>query len=263
MNTLKDITEFLNKKVPLEYQEPYDNSGLIVGDRLQQVEKVLVCIDITMKVLEEARENNCNLIVSHHPLIFSPKKNIIKGNLVDDCLFFAIKNDIAIYSMHTNLDNIKQGVSFELAKVLDLKEPNILKPKAAFNMEIGSGVIGMTNSTSSSEYIDFIKSRFPTSQIKHTALLEKSINKVAVCGGSGAFLINEAKQQNADIYITGDLKYHDYFLSEEKIILVDIGHYESEEITKNLIFDILSNKFSNIAVLLCKTNTNPVYIASN
>ena len=261
MHSLKNIINHLTEKVPLQYQEVYDNSGLIIGDKDQTINKILICVDITIEVLEEAKEKNCELIISHHPLVFMPKKTIIKGNLVDDCIYFAIKNNISICSIHTNLDNIKDGVSFELAKQFNIKHLEILKPKQnqINNDQIGLGAIGeISKEITCEELIKKIKNKFPKSAIKYSPFINKRIKKIAVCGGSGSFLINEAKKQKADAFITSDLKYHDYFLAEDKILLIDIGHYESEEITKNLIFEILSKKFSNIAILLCKTNTNPI-----
>jgi len=359
---IKEITQFLEGIAPLNYQENYDNSGLIVGGEDMQVTSVLICLDSVEEVIEEAIENGCNLIIAHHPIIFSGLKKINGKNHIERTIIKAIKNDIAIYAIHTNLDNIKGGVSSKIADLLDLKNQQILSPKrdllrklevyvpkenaeevqnALFSsgagsvgdykncsfqsvgvgtflpsenaspqvgekgkqerveevkievifpknmekrlisemkkahpyeevahqiyildnvfQEVGSGIVGeLETEIDSKMFLETLKKTMKTVCIRHTKLVKNIIKKVAVCGGSGSFLLNNAKGVGADIFITADFKYHEFFNAENDIIIADIGHYESEQFTKELIYDLLINNFSKFAVLLSKINTNPI-----
>ena len=359
---IKEITEFLEGIAPLNYQESYDNSGLIVGDENTQVTSILICLDSVEEVIEEAISNDCNLIIAHHPIIFSGLKKLNGKNHIERAIIKAIKNDIAIYAIHTNLDNIKGGVSSKIADKLGLKNQQILSPKrdllrklevyvpkenaeevqnALFSSgagsvgdykncsfqsfgigtflpsedaspkvgekgkqerveeikievifpknieksllnkmknahpyeevayqiylldnvfpQVGSGIVGeLKEEVDSEEFLEILKRTMNTDCIRHTKLVRSTIRKVAVCGGSGSFLLNNAKGVGADIFITSDFKYHEFFTAENNIIIADVGHYESEQFTKELIYDLLINNFSKFAVLLSKINTNPI-----
>lgn len=345
-----------------ELQEDYDNAGLITGNASWNCTGVLCTLDITVDVIQEAKQNNCNLVIAHHPIIFRGLKKITGRTYVEQVVIEAIKNDIAIYAAHTNLDNILLGVNGVIAKRLGLKNISILQPKnkmlrrlitfapvdraedvrnaifaagaghigkyseCSFNSNgtgtfkagkgadpyvgeigerhheketkieivypfyledqvvnaligshpyeevaydifpmdnvhfgIGAGVIGeLEEPREEKDFLKFIRERFKAVGIRHTELLRKPVKRIAVCGGAGSFLIKRAAQKGADMYITADVKYHEFFDAEGKLILVDIGHYESEQFTMDLIHDLLAEKFPTFAVLKTKVNTNPV-----
>jgi dinuclear metal center YbgI/SA1388 family protein len=359
---IKDIANSLQAWAPLSLQENYDNSGLIVGDPNQTVKGITVSLDVTEKVIDEAIINGDNLIVAHHPLIFKGLKKITPDHWVNRCVIKAIKNDIAIYAIHTNLDNIRTGVNRKISDKMGLKNVSILQGKSnalmkltvfvpaenthslltalfkagageignydhcSFKVEgegtfrgnessnptigskstdetveeqrvevifpkhqqrsvlnamfeshpyeevahylssldnptntVGSGMIGdLDEPVSKKAFLELLKSRMGLDTLKFTTTKDKKIKKVAVCGGSGSFLLSAARRQSADAFISADFKYHDYFEAEEEILIADIGHYESEVFTKELIHDFIQENFANIAVRLTKVNTNPI-----
>lgn len=358
---VKDICAAMEKWAPLSWQESYDNSGLLVGHKEATVTGVLISLDCTEEVVEEAIQRGCNMIISHHPIIFKGLKKITGANYVEKTIIKAIQNSIALYASHTNLDHAPKGVSYHLAnkiglqgKVLmpfsnALKNVSYFVPEAyetivreklheagagnigeysscSFSSEgtgrftpsensnpfqgeknspstekelkvdmifpshleneivqalneahpyeevayfitslsnrwqdVGSGYIGQLKKPMSSEkFLELLKNKLGLKQIRHTALLNKEIQTVAVCGGAGSFLLNEAKNQKADAYVSADFKYHEFFDAENKCLICDIGHYESEVMIKDAILDYLSNIFSTFAVLKSNTNTNPV-----
>jgi dinuclear metal center YbgI/SA1388 family protein len=359
---ITDLISVIERYAAPELQEDYDNAGLITGNASWECNGVVCTLDVTVETLKEAKENNCNLIVAHHPIIFRGLKRINGRNYVEQVIIDAIKNDIAIYAAHTNLDNIILGVNGMIAKKLGLKNITILQPKnkmlrrlitfaptgkaeevrnaifaagaghigkyaeCSFNSEgtgtfkagegadpyvgeigerhheretkieivypfylesqvvkalidnhpyeevaydiftmdnvhfgIGAGVIGeLEEPEEEKDFLKFISGIFDAKGIRHTELLGKPIKKVAVCGGAGSFLIKKAAQMGADLYITADVKYHEFFDAEGKLVLADIGHYESEQFTIDLMHDLLAEKFPTFAVLKTKVNTNPV-----
>lgn len=360
---IKDLTAYLEKLAPLSYQESYDNAGLIVGNPNEIITGVLVCLDSTEDVVEEAIQRGCNIIVAHHPIVFKGLKKFTGKNYVERTIIKAIKNDIAIYATHTNLDNVVNGVSFKIAQLLGLQQVRILAPKADLlmklvvfvpvdntgqlldalyaagageignysqcsfrvegkgtfkpnaqanpvigqtggameeveenrievifpaylknqilaamrkghvyeevayyltilsneNQEVGSGAVGvLPQEIAETDFLAYLKQNMKVSVIRHTSLLNKSIRKVAVCGGAGSFLLGDAIRAGADIFITADYKYHEFFDAENRIIIADIGHYESEQFTKELLKDYICKKFTNFAVHLSETPTNPV-----
>jgi len=359
---INEITNYLETLAPIYLQEDYDNSGLITGNKYWKVNNVLVCLDCTEKVVDEAIAKSCNLIVTHHPIVFSGLKSIVGKNYVERIVIKAIKNDIAIYAIHTNLDNIKDGVNSVIAKKIGLEKTKILRPKKDFirklsfncpvsdakrlkdsiwkagagnignyshcsfstigqgtfmgndgskpylgqknvlysekeekiemifpsylenqilntlfnehpyeevayeihllknvNQDIGSGMFGkLKTPMKTNDFLKHLKKVMETDCIRYTDLNKKQISTVAVCGGSGSFLLNDAKKINADIFITADFKYHEFFDAENDIIIADIGHYESEQFTKELLCDILNEKFTKFAILLSSINTNPI-----
>ena len=360
--TVIDITNYLEKLAPLQYAEDFDNVGLLIGSYSTKVNGVLVTLDTIENVVDEAIAKNCNLIVSFHPIIFSGLKKLNGNNYVERVVLKAIKNDIAIYAMHTALDNSLMGVSAKMAEVLGLIDTKILMPKQGlikklttyaptndaekvrsalfkegagtignydncsfntdgvgtykgnedsnptkgekgkihsenetfisvifekhlqnnilkalfkahpyeevaydivttdnFHQNIGMGIIGeLVNPYTEQDFFIFLKLRFNLQCIKHSKLLDKPIKKVALLGGSGSFAIDAAKHSGADAYISSDFKYHDFFKADNQLVLADVGHYESEQFTKNLIVDYLTKKFRNFAIVLSEKNTNPI-----
>lgn len=359
---LKIITDYIETCAPLAYQEPYDNAGLITGNYESEISGALLCIDSTEEVIDEAIQKKCNLVIAHHPIVFSGLKKITGKNYVERVIIKAIRNNIAIYAAHTNFDNIAEGVNSKIAAKLGLTDCKILASnsgllrklitfcpidKAAevrqalfvagagnignydecsFNTEgmgtfrggeqtnpyvgkkgtqhsekevkietvypeyierevlkalfqshpyeevaydivslnnqyhkVGAGVIGeLEQEKGELEFLKDIKSKMQTSCIRHTKALGKPIKNVAVCGGAGSFLLDRAIASKADVFITSDFKYHQFFDAEDKIMIADIGHYESEQFTKELFYDILKKKFPTFALHLSEINTNPI-----
>jgi len=257
---IKEITNYLEKIAPLSYQESYDNCGLIIGDEDTIVNAALITLDCTEAVVDEAIDAGCNLIISHHPIIFTGLKKINGKNYIERTIIKAIKNNIAVYAMHTNLDNLDSGVSAKIADKIGLINRTVLRPKDPNrSMNIGSGIFGeLVKSIKSELFLKELKNIMFTDCIRHTLLVRPNIKKVAVCGGSGSFLISNAKALDADIFISADFKYHDFFDADHKLIIADIGHYESEQFTKELIYDLLTKNFTRFAVQLSKLNTNPI-----
>ncbi len=359
---VKDITTIIEEFASLSYQESYDNSGLIVGSTTDEVNGVLICLDCVDAVLEEAIALNCNMIIAHHPIVFEGIKKLNGKNYIEKVVIKAIKNNIAIYAAHTNLDNTFNGVSFKMAEKIGLKNCKVLAPKknllsklitycpranstelrqalfnagagdisnyseCSFNTEgvgtfkaasgtnpylgtvgqshqenetkievivpnfkltevlnamtenhpyeevaydivalenkllnVGSGVIGeLEDENEELEFLTNLKNQLQTDCIRHTSFRNKKVKTVAVCGGSGSFLLNNAIAHQADVFITGDFKYHQFFDAEDKIIIADVGHYESEQYTSELIYEILNKKIPNFAVRISKENTNPI-----
>ena len=342
---IKDIIQTLEAIAPSVYQESYDNAGLIVGDAQASCTGVLTCLDSTEAVIEEAIRKNCNLVVAHHPIVFKGLKSITGKTYVERVILKAIQNHIAIYAIHTNLDNVySQGVNGRIADQLGLQKQQILAPKATLksltvyvpiaeadalklalqsiganvqsdvsslrnvalgtfpdadgstaqialhaifsasqqgaikrqlsaysslnytihtiensNHQVGSGMIGeLPEAMNEKDFLAHIKKSLETSTIKHTALCKKKVKKVALCGGSGGFLLQRAIGANADFFITSDYKYHEFFDADGKIVIADVGHFESEQFTINLLSEIIREKFGNFAVHCTDVNTNPV-----
>ena len=359
---IKELCDLIEEWAPTANAEDFDNVGLLVGDFKAQITNVLVAHDALENVVDEAITKNCNVIVCFHPIIFSGLKRLTGANYVERAVLKAIKNDIAIYAIHTALDNVQHGVNYGMCKALGIENPKILVPKkntiqklvtyvphasakavsqalfaagagqignydecsfsvdgngtfrasekanpvigeigkqhtepekqlnitfqkrfqseilkALFeshpyeevayeisslenvNQNLGMGMVGMLpNALPEDEFLELIKNKFETGGVRHSTLLKKSIKKVAVLGGSGAFAIKDALRSGADAYVTADLKYHDYYQAENQILIADVGHYESERFTKNIIADYLSEKNRSFAVILSQENTNPI-----
>lgn len=360
---VKDIIQAIEAFAPPVYQESYDNSGLQVGSVEWEVSGVLIALDITEAVLEEARTRGCNMIVAHHPLLFSGLKRITGSHYIERIVQAAIKHDIALFAAHTNLDNVRNGVNKMICEKLGLQHTHILAAKAATlsklncfvpatdadrvreamfsagagslgeytecsfqsagtgtfkpgahtqpaigtpagereyveevrievlvathqvsavisalvaahpyeevaydiialqnaNQEIGAGMLGELTETCTEEaFLSILKTRMKAECIRHTALLGRPVKKVAVCGGSGSFLLQDAIKAGADVFVTGDFKYHQFFDADGKILIADIGHYESEQFTTELLAGILKKKFPNFAPLLSELSNNPV-----
>jgi dinuclear metal center YbgI/SA1388 family protein len=258
-----EITAALENWAPLSFQEEYDNCGLLVGNKDQICTGVLCSLDLTEAVLDEAIQKGCNLIVSHHPIIFKGIKQFDESNYVARTVKKAIQNNMAIYAIHTNLDNLLDGVNKTLADRLNLGNRRILAPKPGYQdqngKEIGSGLIGeLPLETDEGDFLKWMKEKLNLTVIKHTAFTGKQLKTIALCGGSGSFLIEAAKTQKADCYITSDLKYHDYFEADGRLVLMDIGHWESEQWVSELIIAHLTAKFPTFAVLQSMVCTQPI-----
>ena len=251
---IKEITEYLESIAPLSLQEDYDNAGLITGNHSWECTGILCTLDVTEEVIKEAVEKKCNCIVAHHPVIFRGLKKINGNNHVEKAIIAAIKNDIAIYASHTNLDNIINGVNGKIADRIGLTSRQILSG----NENTGAGLIGEIEPTEESVFLGHLQYQFCLKLIKHTPFMKRLIRKVAVCGGSGSFLISRALAAGADAYVTSDIKYHEFFGAEGQLLLCDIGHYESEQFTVSLFADLLLQKFPTFAVLKSGVATNPV-----
>ena len=257
---IKQVTNFLENIAPLEYQENYDNCGLIVGDAKSEVKGALITLDCTEAVIDEAIATGCNLVIAHHPIIFNGLKKLNGSNYIERTVMKAIKNNIAIYAIHTNLDNVHNGVNAKIAEKLGLINCKVLSLKQEVNSDlVGSGIIGELKTPVDTEvFLESLKIKMQTKCIRHTLIVKEKIQRVAVCGGSGSFLLKNAKAEKADVFITADFKYHEFFDAENKIVIADIGHYESEQFTKDLIYDLLVKNFTKFAVRLSKVNTNPI-----
>lgn len=264
--TIRELTTYLDSIAPPAYQESYDNVGLLVGSPNTPVNGVLVCLDSTEAIIEEAVAKACNVVVAHHPIIFKGLKSLTGKSYVERTILKAVKNDVAIYAIHTNLDNMYyRGVNAKIAEVLGLVDTRLLAPKATAlqtpdgNPAVGSGMIGLLPQPMPEQaFLEFLKSKMKTGCVKYTALRNKDVKTVAVCGGSGSFLLNDAIAQHADVFVTADMKYHEFFDADGKIVIADIGHFESEQFTIHLLSDLISEKFANFAVHCAESITNPV-----
>jgi dinuclear metal center YbgI/SA1388 family protein len=358
-----DIIAHLESFAPVELQESYDNSGLLVGDPSTEVKGALITLDVTEDVVDEAIRTKCNLIIAHHPLIFSGLKRITGKTYVERTVIKAIKHDILIYAAHTNLDNVFEGVNNRICTQLGLKNLKILSEKkfilkrlivfapdshaeeirmamfkagaghignydeCSFNstgtgmfrpldgsnpfsgkkgvrseeeetkietifpgylqdkvikamrsvhpyeevaydiiplensfQKAGSGMVGeLETEMDESAFLELLKSEMKAEGIRYTALRGKKVKKVAVCGGSGSFLLKDAMRAGADVFVTGDFKYHQFFDADNRILIADIGHFESEQYTVNLLAELVQKKFPTFAVRLSETRTNPIY----
>ncbi len=363
--TVSDISNALEEFAPLNYQESYDNSGLLVGDRNQEVKACLLSLDCTIEVVEEAIAKKCQMIVSHHPIVFSGLKSLTGKGQVEQVVIAAIKNDIALYACHTNLDNVRNGVNNTIAEKLGLINARILLKKSdtlckivtylpelnlaeiqlaihqegagqignydfcsfrvngvgtfraleganpslgeigkiheesevklevlchtkdvnkilkammqahpyeevAYDIiavqnqwEMGSGMIGeLAEEMNPTDFLEHLKKSMQCEVVKYVPI-SKSIKKVAICGGSGSFLVKKAMASGADAFVTSDMKYHEFFSAEKSMMICDIGHYESEKYTTEIFAKVLSDKFPNFATLFSETNTNPIKYYTN
>ena len=256
--TIKNVSDYIEKIAPLNQSEDFDNVGLLIGNEMTEVKGVLVTLDTLEETVDEAIRKNCNLIVSFHPIIFDGLKKINGNSYVEKVVLKAIQNNIAIYATHTALDNSNVGVSAKMCEVLGLKNYNILIPKEDENT--GMGMIGdLPEPMQEEDFLKITKKTFKTNGIRFSSKIGKSVKKIAVLGGSGSFAISNAIQKKADVYISADFKYHDFFKAEGKILLIDVGHYESEQFTKNLLVEYLTKKFTSFAIILSEKSTNPIY----
>lgn len=263
MTFVRDIYDYLESIAPFRYQASYDNAGLLTGNLDAEVSGVLTCLDATEAIIEEAIAKGCNVVVAHHPIIFKGLKSLTGKTYIERTIIKAIKNDINIIAIHTNLDSVlTDGVNKCIADRIGLADLEILAPEAGeeHNFEsVGSGIIGSVEvSVTEIDFLHHLKKIMDLKTIKHTRLLHKEVKKVAICGGSGSFLLSNAIRAGADIFITSDFKYHEFFDADNHIVIADIGHYESEKYTIGLLKDILNRKYKSFPIFETNTVTNPI-----
>ena len=253
--------DILESWMPKEISEDFDNVGLLIGDPSKELRNILVTLDATEDIIEEAIDKGCNLIVSYHPIIFDGIKKISEQDYVQKAIVKAIENKIAIYAIHTSMDNHPNGISYSLAKIVGLNKTSIIIPKGkkVGNLKIGMGTIGFLKSRISEEkFLDLVKKKVKNNFIRHSKFTGKKISKVAIVAGSGSFAIDDCLNNDVDALITSDLKYHKFFIENDKILLLDIGHFESEKHIKLVIQEYLKKKLPNFTILLSERNVNPV-----
>jgi dinuclear metal center YbgI/SA1388 family protein len=275
MLRIHEIVSAFEAVAPLALQESYDNSGLIVGDRDAEVTRALLCLDCTEAVVEEAIVKGCDIIIAHHPIVFGGLKRFTGGDYVQRSVIKAIRNNIAIYACHTNLDNVlRGGVNERIAQQLGFDVERVLRPIAVdfgsftssggiVDSEVfrtaGAGVLcNLQKPMNVLDFLQHVKERMGAEVVKYTKCDVEVVGKVAICGGAGSFLIGDALRAGADAFITSDVKYHEFFDAQGKMLLCDIGHYESEKYTIDLFSNILSAKFPKFATIFAGTNTNPI-----
>ena len=258
--TVKDVLNCITEIAPLQWQESYDNAGLQVGDLEGEVHKALICLDITEEIVDEAIAKGCDLIVSHHPLIFRGLKHLTPETYIERAVMKAIRHNIAMISMHTNLDNSHLGVSRVLAERLGLKRLRILQPSVSEPELCGAGMMGeFDQPMEETVFLSLVAEQLGSPCLHHSALTGRSISRVALCGGSGSPFMQDALRLKADAYLTADIKYHDFFVPEGRMLLVDGGHFETEQFTKELIYELIRKKFPTFAAEIAETNTNAIH----
>lgn len=252
---IREVVEALEKFAPLPLQEGYDNAGLQCGLTECKCSGALLCLDVTEDVLDFAAESGCNLVVSHHPLLFRGLKCIADEGYVERCVRRAILSGLTIYSAHTNLDNAPGGVCHEMAERLGLTDVEFLVPSANGG---GSGVVGNLSPTASDEMLRRLKETFGCAGLQYSPGPQQSIARVALCGGSGDFLIDEAVKHKADIFVTGEIGYHRFFGYGRRMWLVALGHYESERYTPRLMERVLRRSLPELRTLVYEPTTSPI-----
>ena len=255
---IKEITDIIEAFAPLALQESYDNSGLIVGRPSDEVERVLLAVDVTDEVMDEAEAEGCDMIITHHPIIFHALKRFNSANVVERCVERAIRKGIALYACHTNLDSTPEGMSWRLASMLGVENLEVLQPVVK-GEQSGFGVVGNLASPMATEaFLREVMRATGADVIRHSDIATAEVSRVAVCTGSGAFLIGEARKAGAEVYVTADLKYNDFMTPDGALTVADIGHFESEYCAIDILFDILSKKILTFAVRKSRRSRNPI-----
>ena len=255
---ISQITEVIERFAPLGWQESYDNAGLIVGRPDDEVHKALLAVDVTEEVLDEAEAEGCDIVLTHHPIIFHALKRFNSADPVQRCVERAIRSRIALYACHTNLDSAPEGMSWRLAEILGVGNLGVLQPSEA-GEGVGFGVVGeLPEAVDTVEFIQFIRRKLGVKVVRSSDTATSAVRRVAVCTGAGASLIGEARRAGADIYITADLKYNDFMTPDKVLTVADIGHFESEYCAIELLFDILSKNLCTFAVRKSERSRNPV-----
>ncbi|MBR0453842.1 MAG: Nif3-like dinuclear metal center hexameric protein [Bacteroidales bacterium] len=251
-----DICRIVEDFASLDKQESYDNSGLQVGNPEAEVSGVLICLDITESVIDEAIAKGCNMVLSHHPLLFRGLKQITGRTAVERVVIKALQHGVALYSGHTNVDSVRQGVSAKMCEKLGLRPLGFLSAKTE---DAGLGMIGeFDQAISEDEFLALVKKTFACASLRHSAKTGSMIKRVALCGGSGAEFLSTAMAQKADAYLTADVKYHEFSAPEGRLLLVDAGHFETEQYTKEIFYDLLSKNIATFALQISQTEINPV-----
>lgn len=256
---IREITQEIEHFAPLRYQESYDNCGVQVGHPDDEIRNILLTIDITEEVIDEAIQKKCNLIISHHPLLFFGLKKITPDMPIARCVIKAIENRITLYSCHTNIDKAPQGVSYRTAIKLGISVEKVLCEEPD-DSGFGLGIVGnLPEEEDAYSFLQRIKKTLNIGSIRHTNIPDgKKIKRVALCGGAGHEFLRNAIQEKADIYLTSDIKYHQFFDAEDRIILADFGHFESEQFTKEIFYEIVSKNNAKFATYFSDSKTNPI-----
>ena len=254
---VREITSVIEAFAPLALQESYDNAGLIVGREDDEVHKALLAVDVTEEVLAEAVAEGCDMVITHHPIVFHAMKRFNSASQTERCVEEAIRRGIVLYAAHTNLDSTPNGMSWKVAEMLGLQGVEVLQPT---NSEgAGFGVTGLLpEAVASEEFMQSIMARFGVKALRHSDIVKREVQKIAICTGAGGSLIDAARASGADLYLTADLKYNDFMRHENAIILADMGHFESEYCAIELLFDILSKNLLTFAVRKSVCSRNPV-----
>ena len=256
---IKEVLSALERFAPLPLQESWDNAGLQVGLTETEVSGALLCLDVTERILDEAVTKGCNLIVSHHPLLFRGLKTISDLTDVQRTVMKAIEQHICVISMHTNMDNAQGGVNFRIARKLGLQDVSFLAQKAVGGIEAGSGVVGtLPEPLASDDFVLAVKKAFDVECAMCNELLQRHIARVAICGGAGDFLLDEALAAGADAFITGEMHYHQYFGYEQRRQICVIGHYQSEQFTSEIFQEIIERECPGVRTCIAETCTNPI-----
>ncbi|MFI3305268.1 MAG: Nif3-like dinuclear metal center hexameric protein [Rikenellaceae bacterium] len=248
-----DVAAMIETVAPLSLQASYDNSGLIVGHMSDEVRGIMIAVDLTEEVIDEAVEKGANMIITHHPIIFSPLKRLTSANCVERTVEMAIKMGVVVYAAHTNLDSAVNGMSWRLGEMLGLSNMRSLD-------DAGFGVVGeLSEEVATAQFLDFVASRLSLKMMRHSDIVSDRVQRVAICTGSGGSLLSSAIGSGADVYVTADLRYNDFFGAQKELTLLDVGHYESEYCVIEIIFDILSKKMINFALHKSLHGENPVH----
>ena len=258
---IRDIVSAIEEFAPLALQEGYDNSGLIVGRLDDEVKGVLLAVDVTEEVLDEAEREGCDLVITHHPIIFSPLKRFNSATYVERCVERAIRKGIALYAAHTNLDSAPHGMSWQLGSMVGLDAMTVLEPRRD-HPDAGFGVVGtLSRAEGIQAFMNRVKAIFEVGAVRYSDIPSEDmmVRRVAICTGSGRSLIDAAMAAEADVYITADLRYNDFMCGENRMVLMDIGHFESEFCAIRIIYDVLSKKMCNFAVRKSVCSRNPVH----
>ena len=256
---IKQVLNALEQFAPLPLQESWDNAGLQIGLTEAEVSGALLCLDVTPAIIDEAVALGCNLVVSHHPLLFRGLKQVADTNDVQRTVRQAIKHDICVVSMHTNMDNAPGGVNWMMAERLGLTEVDFFARKTVGGIDCGSGVTGrLPHPTDARTFVELVKNTFGVACAHCNELLQRPVQRVALCGGAGDFLLAEAIALGADAFITGEMHYHQYFGHEQEIQICVIGHYESEQYTSEVFRRIIEKDCPGVRCCIAETKTNPI-----
>ena len=256
---IKEVLSALERFAPLPLQESWDNAGLQVGLTETEVSGALLCLDVNERIVDEAIRKGCNLIVSHHPLLFRGLKTISDLTDVQRTVMKVIENRLCVISMHTNMDNAKGGVNFRIALKLGLNDVQFFASKLVDGIEAGSGVVGkLAEPMAADDFILKVKRIFGVECAMCNELLRRPVSKVAICGGAGDFLLDEALKTGADAFITGEMHYHQYFGYEQQIQICVIGHYQSEQFTSEVFQEIIQEACPDVKTCIAETCTNPI-----
>ena len=254
---IRKVIDALERFAPLPLQESYDNAGLQVGLTETEISGALLCLDVTEAVVDEAISRGCNLIVAHHPLIFRKLAHISDGSYVERAVIKAIKNDVVIVAMHTNLDNALDGVNFKMAEKMGLADLQPLQEPEVDGK--WSGVVGtLPEPMSAEDLVRMLKERFGVASVRANELLRRPVSRVALCGGAGSFMLGDALRAGADAFVTGEMGYHEFFGHEQQLQICVIGHYESEQFTTEIFRDIISRECPGVKTCIAETITNPI-----